>query len=322
MVGVTTALPAPGLGPAVTAWTWQPVAILATLAFVWWYVRGVRRLQADGRAWPGRRWAWLGLGLLVGLWAACGFWQVYDGALYWVWTAQVLILWLLVPSLLLMAQPLQLALAVHGNGSRLARALRSRIGRLLRNPLITPPLVPLLSGLLFFGPVPRWGAFTAGGWFIELALVLLGAVILLPLLGLEQPTSTLAMGLTLAIGCVELVVNAIPGVVLRMRHSLVSSYFDQRTLHPWSQSHLADQHAAGSMLWVIAELLVVPFLLIVFRQWLRADARDAAAMDAVLDAEHAARAALREQAGTGDADVPWWVSDPQWQQRMHHHHPS
>jgi cytochrome c oxidase assembly factor CtaG len=316
---VSTALPEPGIGPAVTAWTWQPVAIAAAVVLVGWYARNVRRLRADGRAWPVRRWVWLGFGLLVGLWAACGFWQVYDGALYWVWTAQVLILWLLVPALLLTARPVQLALAVHGRDCRLARALGSRTGRVLRNPLITPPLVPLLSGVLFFGPVPRLGAFTSTGWAIEVALVVLGAVILLPLLGLGEPTSTLAMGLTLAIGCVELAVNAVPGVVLRMRQTLVSSYFDHRTLHPWSQSHLADQHAAGSMLWVIAELLVVPFLLLVFRQWLRADARDAAAMDAVLDAEHAARAPLREQAGTGDADVPWWVTDPAWQERMHHH---
>jgi putative copper resistance protein D len=232
---------------------------------------------------------------------------------------QVLLLWLLVPGLLLAAQPVQLALAVHGPQTWLARALRTRVARVMGNPLITPALVPLLSGLLFFGPVPRWAAFSYAGWPIQLALVLLGGVILLPLLGVDERPSTLAMGLTLAIGCLELAVNAVPGAILRMRRSLVSDYFDRRQLHPWSQSHLADQHATGSMLWVVAELLVVPFLLIVFRQWLRADARDAAAMDVVLDAEFAARAALRERSGAGDADVPWWVSDPAWQEHMHRH---
>ncbi len=46
------------------------------------------------------------------------------------------------------------------------------------------------------------------------------------------------------------------------------------------------------MLWCIAELIDLPFLLLVYRRWLRADARDAAAVDAVLEAERAARHSL------------------------------
>lgn len=319
MTDVSSALPAPGIVPALTRWTWQPVAIAAALALLWWYARSVRTLRASGRSWPAHRWLPLGLGLLIGIWASCGFLAVYVGSLYVVWAVQVLLLWLLVPGLLLAAQPVQLSLAVHGPDTWLARWLRTRTARAMSNPLLTPALVPLLSGLLFFGPVPQWAAFSYAGWPIQLGLVLLGGVILLPLLGVDARPSTLAMGLTLAIGCLELAVNAVPGAVLRMRRSLVSGYFDQRQLHSWSPSHLADQHTTGSMLWVVAELLVVPFLLIVFRQWLRADARDAAAMDIVLDAEYAARAALREQSGAGDADVPWWVSDPAWQEHMHRH---
>ena len=41
------------------------------------------------------------------------------------------------------------------------------------------------------------------------------------------------------------------------------------------------------MLWCVAELIDLPFLLLVFRRWLRADARDAAQVDAVLEAERA-----------------------------------
>ena len=42
-------------------------------------------------------------------------------------------------------------------------------------------------------------------------------------------------------------------------------------------------------------------------------------MDAVLDAEHAARAGIAGESqpeGTGDADAPWWLSDPDWQRRL------
>jgi len=317
---MSSALPKPGLVPLFAQWTWQPVAIVAVLALGGWYAWAVRTHVRAGNVWPRRRPITFTLGLVLAVWVTCGFLQVYLRSLYWVWTTQVLTLWLLVPAVLLTAQPLQLAVAVHGPDAWLGRALRTRPARVLSNPLVAPALVPILSGVLFFGPIPQWGAFTpAFGWILQPALVVLGGIILLPLLGIDEHPSTLAVALTLAIGCVELVLDAVPGIVLRLHRGLVSGYFDHRLLHPWSRTHLQDQQTAGSVLWVIAELIDLPFLLLVFRQWLRADARDAAAMDAVLDAEHAARGGLDGAAqppGTGDADAPWWLSDPNWQRRM------
>ncbi len=320
-----TASPSPGFTPLFTQWTWQPVAIALVLALAWWYAREVRTYQASGRRWPVWRSAVFGLGLVLTLWTSCGFLQVYLGSLYWVWTTQVLALWLAIPAILLAGQPLQLSLAVRGPHTRLARLLRGRLARTLSNPLVGPALVPALSAVLFFGPLPAWGAFApAFGWLLQPALVLIGALILLPLLGIDSHPSALAVALGLAIGSFELVLDAIPGIVLRLHQSLVSSYFDLRTTHPWSPSPLHDQQTAGSILWVIAEIIDLPFLLLVFRQWLRADARDAAAVDAVLDAEHAARTALQDDSSqrgadapeTGVSDAPWWLSDPAWRDRL------
>lgn len=319
---MSAALPRPGFAPVFTQWTWQPVAIVAVLALAWWYARSVRRFVRTGGTWPLRRRLTFGLGLALALWCTCGFLQAYLRSLYWVWTTQVLTLWLLVPAILLAAQPLQLSLAVHGPDTWLAKALRTRPARVMSNPLIAPALVPVLSAVLFFGPIPGWAAFTpAFGWILQPVLVIAGAVILLPLLGIDEHPSTLAVALTLAIGSVELVLDAVPGIVLRLHRGLVSSYFDHRVLYPWSRTHLQDQQTAGALLWVIAELIDLPFLLLVFRQWLRADAREAAAMDAVLDAEHSARAALDDQEGGEGrvADAPWWLSDPAWQERMRGH---
>ncbi|HZY76640.1 MAG TPA: cytochrome c oxidase assembly protein [Jatrophihabitantaceae bacterium] len=317
---MSNALPRPGVVPVFAQWTWQPVAVVAVIALGWWYARAAREHVRRGHDWPRRRAVTFGLGLVLAVWTSCGFLQVYVRSLYWVWTTQVLTLWLLVPAILLAGQPLQLAVAVHGPDTWLARALHTRPARILSNPLVGPALVPILSGVLFFGPVPQWGAFTpAFGWILQPVLVILGAVLLLPLLGIDERPGTLAVALSLAIGSFELVLDAIPGIVLRLHRGLVSGYFDHRVLHPWSRTHLQDQQTAGSVLWVIAELIDLPFLLLVFRQWLRADARDAAAMDAVLDAEHAARAGMADESqpeGTGDADAPWWLSDPEWQRRM------
>jgi hypothetical protein len=66
----------------------------------------------------------------------------------------------------------------------------------------------------------------------------------------------------------------------------------------------------------VAELLDLPFLILVFRQWLKADEKDAADIDAVLDAERAARG---EESDDETRDAPWWLSDPTMQDRLRRH---
>lgn len=309
------ALPSPGLTGLATQWAGQPLAILAALVVLGWYFRSVRRL---GDEWPMRRSVWFVAGVILLMWTTCGFPQAYASALYWVWTTQTLTLFLLVPFILLSGQPLQLARKHSGRDGLVDRFLRSRAGRLLSNPLVGPALVPLLSGVLFFGPVPGWAIATpVFGWALQLALVAVGGLILLPLIGLDDRPSSLAVGLTLAIGSFELVLDAIPGIALRMHTTLVTSYFDYRSAHTWSPGPLHDQQIAGSILWCVSEIIDLPFMLIVYRRWVRADARDAAAIDAVLDAERISRSGLPDATdGANQPDAPWWLTDPAMQDRL------
>jgi len=301
-----------------TQWAPQPLALLAAVAIAAWYLRSVRRLVRAGGAWPVRRSVLFGGGVALLAWTTGGFPQAYGSSLYWVWTSQTLALLLVVPFVLLAGQPLQLARAHSGRDGLPDRFLRSPFGRLLGNPLVGPALVPLLSGVLFFGPVPGWAiASPAFGTLLQLLLLAVGGLILLPLIGLDDEPSSLAVGLTLAIGSFELVLDAIPGVVLRMHTSLVTSYFEHRSARSWSPGALHDQQIAGSILWCVAEVIDLPFLLIVYRRWLRADARDAAAIDAVLEAERIARSGLTDPNKPADqADAPWWLTDPAMQHRL------
>jgi putative membrane protein len=308
MEGVS--LPQPGPASAFTAWTPQPVAIVLVIAMVVAYARGVRRLRARGGSWPRRRVVRFAIGVVVLAWASCGFGQVYGSSLYWVWTSQALVLWLLVPILILSGQPIQLAQSL--GAPRLDRALRSRTARVVSNPLVGPALVPVLSAVLFFGPLAGWAvAASPVGWVLQLVLLAVGALMVLPLIGLEERASSLAVGLSLAIGCFELVIDALPGIVLRLRTHLATSWFDHRALYSWSPGPLHDQRAAAAILWCVAEIIDLPFLYLVFRRWQRADARDAAQVDAVLEAERAAQGADEVR-----GDQPWWLTDPAMQERM------
>jgi hypothetical protein len=62
----------------------------------------------------------------------------------------------------------------------------------------------------------------------------------------------------------------------------------------------------------VAELIDLPFLFLVYLRWLRADERDAAEIDTVLEAERIARGTgiNENDTGQGPTDAPWWLNDP------------
>jgi putative membrane protein len=114
----------------------------------------------------------------------------------------------------------------------------------------------------------------------------------------------------------------VPGFALRLHRTLSTSFFDHRLLHGWSPIAIHDQQTAGTVLWCVAELLDLPFLVLVFRLWLKADARDAAEVDAVLEAERVARGGAEPEleGSEGPRDVPWWLTDPAMQERLKRDH--
>lgn len=316
---VSAMLPVPSFAGLVTAWTFQPVAVVVAAALSGWYAVTVVRVRRAGKTWPVSNVALFAAGILALVWGTCGFAGAYLDSLFWVWTAQQLGLLLVVPYLLLAGGPLDLARRLPGTGAWVSRLLGSRLVRVFGNPLIGPALVPLLSVALFFGPLPGWSiAAPPVGWVEQVVLVAVGGLVVLPLTGAGGPRSSLAIGLSLAIGSFELVLDAVPGIALRLHRSLSTSYFTHRAVHPWTPGALHDQQIAGSVLWCAAELLDLPFLILVYRQWLKADARDAAEIDAVLEAERIARGEVEPSAAGehGPTDQPWWLTDDAMQRRL------
>jgi putative membrane protein len=260
-----------------------------------------------------RRTASLVVGIALLIWTTCGFAEVYAHSLFWVWTSQQLILLLLVPVLLMASQPIDLARRTKGERALPVRFVASPIGRLFANPLVGPVLIPALSFGLFFGPLAGWAVeYRVIGWVLAVLIVAVGALIVLPLVSADDARGSMAVALALTIGVFELLLDAIPGIVLRLRTTIVTSYFDHRTEHTWSPGHLHDQQLAGAVLWCVAEVIDLPFLFLVYLRWLRADERDAAEIDTVLEAERIARGPGDDasESTQGPADAPWWLNDP------------
>jgi putative copper resistance protein D len=106
------------------------------------------------------------------------------------------------------------------------------------------------------------------------------------------------VGAALAVGVVELLLDAVPGIVLRLETHLTVPWFGVDR-PAWAPGWLADQQSAGGVLWTVAEVLDLPFLVLTVLQWIRVERVEAQRVDAELDA-----------AGAAGSAVPWWTADP------------
>ena len=324
---------APLTGPGLlTHYALDPVMLMAVIGAGFWYLRGLRRLARlrHGTAWPRRRTASFVAGLALTAWVSCGSLQAYYPSLFWVWTTQILALLLVAPILLVAGQPVELDRRL--GGGVLSRVVASPVARLVGSPFIGPALIPVLSAVLFFGPLPGWSVQSPPlAWLVALAATVIGCVIVLPALDVQEVRTSVLVGLAMTVGFFELLLDAIPGIVLRLQTHRASTFFDERHLHGWSPGWLHDQQLGGAVLWTVAEVLDLPFLVVLFLRWHRTDVREAGAVDAVLDAEQIVRSAARGPSKTpSDADgaavvsddppaddvEPWWWSDPVMRERM------
>lgn len=107
----------------------------------------------------------------------------------------------------------------------------------------------------------------------------------------------------LFVAFLELLLDAIPGIIITIRESLLApTVYLKYSTH--EAAHLSQVHG-GEVLWVIAEVLDIPFLAALVYHWVRADARQAAVIDARLDAHTPPPA----EGNTGDRQRPWWETD-------------
>lgn len=291
------------------------VGALAAAAYLW----AVARVRRRGVPWPRRRTAFfvgLGLGSLIGV--SVGWPVAHERSMFSLYAVQVMAYMLVVPFLMVLGRPVALATAAlpPRAAERLHGVLSGRLARVVTAPVLGPLLLAALPFVIFFSTLlPTTLVHPAALSLLHAVLLIIGIVVLIPLWETEAVNPGIPFAIALLFAFIELLADALPGIVIRLEtHVLAGSWF-ALVSRPWSASPLRDQQFGGDLLWGFGEVVDLPFLVLLVRQWLRSDAREAAAIDRALDA--AAPAATPRPADTPSRtpgavakwDRPWWEND-------------
>jgi hypothetical protein len=114
---------------------------------------------------------------------------------------------------------------------------------------------------------------------------------------------------------VEVVGDAVLGLAVIAYQGLIAGAYYHALARPWGPSLRTDQVLGGGTLWILGDIVGLPFLGAQLIQMMREDEAEAAQIDAELDASERARSAAPEAAQAAEAraeDRPWWESDPRF----------
>jgi cytochrome c oxidase assembly factor CtaG len=316
--------PALTLTRAVTSWALDLPVLAAVLAAAGLYLAGMRRVRRAGRPWPaGPAVAFLagGTGALVV--ATMSFLGVYQGVLFSARAGQNVLLLLVAPLFLALGRPLSLLTAARPRlGARAGTVVHSRAARVLTFPAVTALALVIVPFLLYFTPWYAAGLHSAAARDLTYAVLLLpGLVFFWTLLRVDPVPKAYPYLVALWITGVEVVGDAVLGLAVLADQSLIAGPYYQALARPWGPTLRADQVIGGGALWILGDLVGLPFLAAQLIQMMREDEREAAQVDAELDARAAADAETAAQSAgparaAADGSRPWWQSDPRFTGRF------
>jgi cytochrome c oxidase assembly factor CtaG len=313
--------PALTVARAFTEWTLDPWMLVLVLLLGGGYLAGARR-QRD---WPAARLIWfLGVGLGFLVIATMSWVGAYQPVLFYARAIQTVLLVLVVPLFLTLGRPIGLFIAVFpGAGARLETAIRSRPARILTFPAITTFALVAVPFVMYF---TSWytAVFhsTAIRELTYLALLAPGFAFFWTLLRVDPVPKEYSYAVSMWITGAEVIGDAFLGLAIIADQNLIGATWYHALARPWGPTLQADQVIGGGALWILGDLVGLPFLAVQLIQLMREDESDAARIDADLDARDtelatagAATAASGQEAST-EAEKPWWEDDPRFTSRF------
>ncbi len=302
---------------AIASWTFDPWAFGIVAVLGAGYLAAVRRVRRSGQPWPvARLVAFLGIGLGALVIATMWWTGAYSGVLFYARAAQTILLLLLTPLFLALGRPLTLAIAAlpAHKGQRLQAILCGRTAKILTFPALSTLVLVAVPFLVYF--TPWYTAYFRGGpvrGLTYLALMVCGYVFFWTLIRVDPVPKAYPYLVSLWITGAEVIGDAVLGIAVISDSHLIGGAWYQALGRPWGPSLRFDQALGGGTLWVLGDLIGLPFLVAQLIHMIREDESEAEVIDAELDAREAAQPVNGEAAS---ADRPWWESDPRFTHRF------
>ncbi|MFI5779730.1 cytochrome c oxidase assembly protein [Nocardia sp. NPDC051570] len=308
------------MGSIVTSWRWDTATIVITAGLALGYQVARTRARRHGEAMPiGRAASFCALGLGIWLLTGISVVGVYSDTLFWMRALQTLLLLYVVPFGLASGRPVTLVRAALGPAgqARLDRAVASPLARALTYPLVPSAAILAAPWLLFLTPwyelVLRHGAIDA---LTRILLVAIGFLYFYSRLQADPVPQRFNQSISVLITVFESMADGILGLVLWFGPLVAAGYYAEvgRT---WGPDPRMDQIVGAGVIWVLGDVLGLPYLLALMRSWASDERRRAAEVDAELDAAEQdsppqPEAAEEEPQGSG----LWWENDPQLRGRF------
>ena len=289
---------------AVAAESWRvDVAALLLIAILG---AGYARCRPAGRA-P----AWcFASGLAICALATMSVIAVYTPVLFWMRALQVLLLLFVVPFLLALGKPVtavRAALPESGQAS-LDRLLASKACRVALSPLSTSVAMLGVPWLLYLTPWYVASMSGAIGALTRIVLVIIGFGYFYARLQSDPVPRRYSPLLSIGISVVESLGDGLLGLVLWLGPVVSYAYY-AGLQRDWGPSMRVDQSIGAGILWIVGDVLGVPFLAVLMRRLSRHEKVRAREVDAEIDE-------VAETSTETEATGMWWESDPQLRERF------
>jgi cytochrome c oxidase assembly factor CtaG len=229
---------------------------------------------------------------------------------------QTVLFLLVVPLFLALGRPLTMVIeAVPRFGPRLRSAISSRAARLALFPAITTFVLVIMPFFVYFTP---W--YVAGFHSVlvaqvtHFALTVPGFIFFWTLLRVDPVPRAYPYVMALWITAAEVIGDAVLGLAVIADTNLLGASYYHALARPWGPNLATSQVLGGGVLWILGDVVGLPFLAAQLIQMIREDEADAKVIDAELDARDAtaATAVATEPAG----QRPWWENDPRFADRF------
>jgi cytochrome c oxidase assembly factor CtaG len=229
-------------------------------------------------------------------------------------------------------------------GARVEAVIRSRVARIVTFPAITTLALVAVPFVMYF--TSWYVACFHSTTLRELTYLILmvpGYVFFWTLLRVDPVPKEYPYAVSMWITGAEIIGDAFFGVAVIADQNLIGASYFHALARPWGPTLATDQVIAGGILWILGDLVGLPFLAAQLIHLMREDESDAARIDAELDAQEAQAAHPKSPASptspastTSPASPPgepaslaesadenepqdshlWWENDPRFTSRF------